>query len=901
VSIFIEQNVSSSSATFVEDFLHSIYLQLGNTSLETQNHYEHYERACQNGESISKRLKLLRISLYSHLDGQDHSFLVFDGYDRLGEELQALIDVEISQLQSHRLRALQTRRVPVYEIPLYMGCDDLDCENPHRVNLFWVFLPPAAPSVALTDSIKICKACVKESPDEYSAFCYDCTGRGSKCAHHPDSDLEEPYDHVNVNVSRPDGLEEYVRWDLRYLYADVTSQVDSSFSIRDGRRDAATPLQDHGERLQKIVNLITGTGNITLAKLYLDNIHKDRSFNAVERVGDRLPRNIIALFDAEMGRIQQRPKHQSDITLMAIAAAAGKDSGVALTSLEECMRDAMSRLPHLVDAPPRSLEDILRYANGFLEELYSMDVRSVGTYSTLFALYAREHYNETLFWAKNQLHVHRVSRSMTFQPKLTSKPLVASPPNMDYNFDSPRRMQRSPRGSNDDYFDRFATSREVAISPGQDAPTRRSAGSFESDSGIKMFGKANRTSTMIPELIAARKNDLRSSIVEIPEEIAPDDRPRQHSKHSMSTSSSRLCAVCEEAVLASGQLKGTYQRQYSQIKVLVAKRCIFCSVLYKDFLKMPTKAREAIIENPDPTYHWTIRSTAKSRESTNSIVLSFVANGKQRNTAKSLQEAPNKDSSSIIDANLQNKSIVRRFHLVSENDLGRVPDHEDLGSNTDPTGNAGRQISDWVKECNQNHTNCNKVSKSTWVPTRLLDLQFGDLKSVRLIYRPADQGITGPYVTLSHCWGPKTKENEFLTTQKDMEKLYITKGIKISALSVNFQQAINIARFIGVRYIWIDSICIVQGPGGDFHSEGQLMHKVYRYSYLNLAAADSEDSRGGLYRGRDPAAILPGKYQGDGSSAMFGTTTWRIVPENIWEGKLLESSIYTRGWVFQGE
>jgi hypothetical protein len=108
VSIFIEQNVSSSSATFVEDFLHSIYLQLGNTSLETQNHYEHYERACQNGESISKRLKLLRISLYSHLDGQDHSFLVFDGYDRLGEELQALIDVEISQLQSHRLRALQT-------------------------------------------------------------------------------------------------------------------------------------------------------------------------------------------------------------------------------------------------------------------------------------------------------------------------------------------------------------------------------------------------------------------------------------------------------------------------------------------------------------------------------------------------------------------------------------------------------------------------------------------------------------------------------------------------------------------------------------------------------------------------------------------------------------------------
>lgn len=140
MSIFIERDLPSSNVTFVEDFLHSIYLQLGSTSLKTQNHYEHYERACQNGESMTKRLKLLRLSLYSQLDGHNHSFLVLDGYDRLGEELQALIDGELSRLQSHRLRVLQTRRVPIYDIPLYMGCDGLDCENPHRLNLFWVFL-----------------------------------------------------------------------------------------------------------------------------------------------------------------------------------------------------------------------------------------------------------------------------------------------------------------------------------------------------------------------------------------------------------------------------------------------------------------------------------------------------------------------------------------------------------------------------------------------------------------------------------------------------------------------------------------------------------------------------------------------------------------------------------------
>jgi hypothetical protein len=79
------------------------------------------------------------------------------------------------------------------------------------------------------------------------------------------------------------------------------------------------------------------------------------------------------------------------------------------------------------------------------------------------------------------------------------------------------------------------------------------------------------------------------------------------------------------------------------------------------------------------------------------------------------------------------------------------------------------------------------------------------------------------------------------------------------------------------------------------------MHKVYRNSYCNFAAADSIDSRGGLFRKRDPGQVLAGRYKGDGSSAIFRATTWRIMPEDLWETELLDTSIYTRGWVFQGK
>ncbi|EAT86594.2 hypothetical protein SNOG_05530 [Parastagonospora nodorum SN15] len=240
----------------------------------------------------------------------------------------------------------------------------------------------------------------------------------------------------------------------------------------------------------------------------------------------------------------------------------------------------------------------------------------------------------------------------------------------------------------------------------------------------------------------------------------------------------------------------------------------------------------------------------------------------------------------------------RMFHFIAEDELGQSLMKDELGATTDVASKAvGLQVKAWIYNCNEHHENCMKASKTTWVPTRLLDLVFGDESSIRLV-NAKEEGVQGPYVTLSHCWGPNPK---FLTTTREREKLHMTKGIKISDLkSTNFEEAISVARHLGIRYIWIDSLCIIQGLNGDFQAEGQLMHKVYRNSYCNLAAADSKDSHGGLFRKRQSSDVLPGGYEGDGSSPIFGTTAWRIMPDNLWDAELLDTEIYKRGWVFQG-
>jgi hypothetical protein len=158
-------------------------------------------------------------------------------------------------------------------------------------------------------------------------------------------------------------------------------------------------------------------------------------------------------------------------------------------------------------------------------------------------------------------------------------------------------------------------------------------------------------------------------------------------------------------------------------------------------------------------------------------------------------------------------------------------------------------------------------------------------------------GIRGPYVSLSHCWGRIPFVN--LTTKN--KKQFMEDGIPWDEFPKNFQEAIEVTRFLGIDYIWIDSLCIIQGADGDFREQAPLMHKVYRNSYCNIAAVDSSDSTGGLFRNRQAYHVLPARYQAEGKSPMFGNRAWRIVSEDLWNAQLLQAPIYKRGWVFQGK
>ncbi|KAF2820245.1 HET-domain-containing protein, partial [Ophiobolus disseminans] len=87
------------------------------------------------------------------------------------------------------------------------------------------------------------------------------------------------------------------------------------------------------------------------------------------------------------------------------------------------------------------------------------------------------------------------------------------------------------------------------------------------------------------------------------------------------------------------------------------------------------------------------------------------------------------------------------------------------------------------------------------------------------------------YVCLSHRWSASGLT--LATTQRNYEKHM--EGIPLQDLGTVFMDTVHILRRLSVRYLWIDSLCIIQDQGGDWASESTMMAKIYSGAWFTLA------------------------------------------------------------------
>lgn len=212
-------------------------------------------------------------------------------------------------------------------------------------------------------------------------------------------------------------------------------------------------------------------------------------------------------------------------------------------------------------------------------------------------------------------------------------------------------------------------------------------------------------------------------------------------------------------------------------------------------------------------------------------------------------------------------------------------------STNDPSSWA--TVSKWMARCSINHPACRESRDEAWKPTRLVDVgEYGN-GYVRVVESSTVlQASIEPYLALSHCWG----RTPFLVMTENNRREF-EEGVLVSSLSLNFQDAIFTTRRLGFRYIWIDSLCIIQRSREDWEREAPLMNQVYRNAFLTLGAMASPDAHGGLFRRRDPrmASPLPVTIQ----TEKYGSVECLLIKSDFWHSHVRQAPMSQRGWVVQ--
>jgi heterokaryon incompatibility protein (HET) len=123
--------------------------------------------------------------------------------------------------------------------------------------------------------------------------------------------------------------------------------------------------------------------------------------------------------------------------------------------------------------------------------------------------------------------------------------------------------------------------------------------------------------------------------------------------------------------------------------------------------------------------------------------------------------------------------------------------------------------------------------------------------------------------------------------------------IPFEALSKTFRDAITITRRLGFQYLWIDSLCIVQGDDGDFVHESSLMGHIYSGCILNIVAADAPDGSIGMFFHREaPFNNWSKGYTNNGEPFENVQVPRHWVPYGIID-KVTNNETTQRAWCFQ--
>ncbi|KAK3303737.1 heterokaryon incompatibility protein-domain-containing protein [Chaetomium strumarium] len=168
--------------------------------------------------------------------------------------------------------------------------------------------------------------------------------------------------------------------------------------------------------------------------------------------------------------------------------------------------------------------------------------------------------------------------------------------------------------------------------------------------------------------------------------------------------------------------------------------------------------------------------------------------------------------------------------------------------NPSPASEEGfSQIRAWLQECETHHGSACRPASPGPLPSRLIDVSHGD--HLRLYLPTRDHEPIIRYTALSYVWG--TDPQPFQTTIASLTPRLSESGFPLSSLPQTLQDAVRVTQALGIAYLWVDALCIVQDDTADKYAELGKMSAIYQGAFVTLVAARARGVGEGFLHPRD--------------------------------------------------
>ena len=191
----------------------------------------------------------------------------------------------------------------------------------------------------------------------------------------------------------------------------------------------------------------------------------------------------------------------------------------------------------------------------------------------------------------------------------------------------------------------------------------------------------------------------------------------------------------------------------------------------------------------------------------------------------------------------------------------------------------------WIKHCDDHHKDhCGKAHQ----PWNNIEVESGRLRVYDIQQRCLTNidWLNTKYVSLSYVWGNASPPR----LMKANENLWIEPGAldaKVRTSPKVIVDAIEVSSKLGIRYIWFDSVCLVQDDPDGLAKGINAMHLIYEGAYLTIVAAHGADADLGLPGVSVPRQPQVVRHIGNGVTLVPNSRPPRGISDSMWS---------TRGW-----